>query len=327
MTSTEENGPSSASRQLLRDARSVMRARREGGEHPHQRGMTLLAAGRADDAVTAFLAAIELMPDAPWSRLGLGDARWLQGDAAGATAAYRDALARTPTGAGALLGTLGAAFERVGDLETAVTAYRRALDADPAQRAHRVGLARSLAELARRHLDEAAAVLGAADLSADELAVTEAVLELAPRAPGLLRRHALALAESGSSDRAIGLLHLALAHDPDDVAAVAAVARLLPASASSPVTRRVLVDLADDLVARGRATLDVLVARARLLDEDGGAPESVAAWEAVVDAAPDDARWHKELGDRLAACGRLEEAGTAYDRAIARGFDPGFAGP
>lgn len=52
--------------------------------------------GRAQAAERAYAAATERWPQAAAAWLGLGNARYAQGDAAGAEAAYRDLLARRP---------------------------------------------------------------------------------------------------------------------------------------------------------------------------------------------------------------------------------------
>ncbi len=93
-------------------------------------GNALVEAGRTDEALGAYRAALRLRPDHAPARYNLGNALLAIGDAAAAEAAFRAALAIAPDHAGCH-NNLGNALRQLGRPAEAATAYRAALALRP----------------------------------------------------------------------------------------------------------------------------------------------------------------------------------------------------
>jgi tetratricopeptide (TPR) repeat protein len=310
-------------RALVRNARALVRA--DGTDHPHRRGMEQAARGDHLGAVASFREAIAAVPDAPWSYVALADVLAESGELADAADAYRAALTRSPENAVALRESIAAGLARVGEAELAVTTFRAVLAAEPQRATAATGLAKALLAHAAELRAEAARLLAETDDLGDDEHLLEAAVEVAPRVPALYRRLAESLAGRGDLARAIAVIQIGLAHDPDDPESLAVFAELLAGDDTSGEglsddERERLLAIVERAVAAQPDDRALLVRRARLLARFGSPGDAVEAWRAVVAAEPTEAEWHRQLGDRLAETGDFEAAGVAYDRAVALGY-------
>ena len=308
---------------LLRNARAVIR--KGAQDHPHRRGMEQAAQGSYEAAIASFREAIASTPDAPWSYLALAQVLVETGEPAEAADTFRRALERTPAPAVALQESIAAGLGGLGDLDAAIAAYRAVLVEEPGRSTATVGLARALLGRAEQMQGEAARLLvDAHELDLDPRLI-EAAIDAAPRVPGLYPRLARSLAARGDRTRAITVIQVGLAHDPEDPDALALLAEILADDDGAGETlpddeRERLIDLLEQA---GDANPDdgaLLVQKARLIGSQGAPARAVEAWRAVVAREPDVAEWHRELGDQLARAGDFEGAGAAYDRAVALGY-------
>jgi hypothetical protein len=222
----------------------------------------------------------------------------------------------------ALRESIATGLSAVGELGTAIPVFRDVLAGEPGRSVAAVGLARALLQRADELRSEAAHVLvGVEDLELDE-ALLQSAIDAAPRVPGLYRRLAEVLLDRA---RAIAVLQVGLAHEPDEPGALGLLAVAIADESEIDAPLRdepeQLVELVERALTADPGNGDLLVRRARLLSRVGATPEAIEAWRAVVAHQPDDAVWQRELGDRLAEAGDFEGAGVAYDRAVALGFD------
>jgi len=96
----------------------------------NNKGASLRALGRHDEAVTCLKKALEVQPDYAPAHYNLGFALYNKGDLEGAIAEYRTALRFQPD-LGPAHNSLGAALDVKGDLDGAIAEYRRALRLRP----------------------------------------------------------------------------------------------------------------------------------------------------------------------------------------------------
>lgn len=161
-------------------------------------------AGRADDAVAAYRAALEVTPQAAPLLLNLGLAQAARGDLTSAVTSYRQSLAADPR---VPLGevNLALALEQGGDANGALAAYERAIAAEPTA--------------ALPYLN-----IGTLLLRSQRAAEARPWLEKAlARDPGLATGHfqlALVFVQSGELDRAERSVRRSLALDPANGEAV-----------------------------------------------------------------------------------------------------------
>ncbi len=313
------NDPSS----LVRNARAVIR--KGAQDHPHRRGMEQAAQGSYEAAIASFREAIAATPDAPWSYVALAQVLVETGAPAEAADAFRRALERTPAAAVALQESIAAGLGGLGDLDTAIAAYRAVLVEEPGRVTATVGLARALLGRAEQMQGEAARLLVDADDPGLDQRLIEAAIDAAPRVPGLYRRLAGSLAARGDRTRAITVIQVGLAHDPEDPDALALLAEIVAADdggadALLDGEREHLLELVEQAAAAHPDDVALLVRRAQLVAGQGPPARAVDAWRAVVACEPEVAEWHRELGDHLAGAGDFEGAGAAYDRAVALGY-------
>jgi tetratricopeptide (TPR) repeat protein len=323
---TQSDMPAAANgadvRALLRNARTLVRS---GANNPHKRGVDLVARGDREGAMAAFREAIAATPDAPWSYLALADLLVDLGSVAEAADAYRSALARTPANAVALRESIGRGLGLVGDPHEAAAVYQQVLDQEPGRATATVGLAQALLAQAEALRTRAARMLADVDDLGEDERLLDVALDVAPHAPAVYRRLAQTLARRGERSRAIAVIQVGLAQRLDDPAALEVLADLLAADDATTGSlpdglRTRLLDLVEHGVDEHPDDVALLERRARLVTRYGSHGEGVLAWRAVVDAAPEVAEWHRQLGDRLAAVGDFEQAGVAYDRAVALGY-------
>jgi tetratricopeptide (TPR) repeat protein len=121
-------------------------------------GDLFLAAPRRlfDQAVEAYAKAIELRPFYADAHVGLGDAKAAKGDVDGAIAAYQKALVYNPINPRVHLSLGKIYYSEKGLYYEAVTAYKKAIDIDPASVDARMGLGEVYEEkgLYREAIDE-----------------------------------------------------------------------------------------------------------------------------------------------------------------------------
>lgn len=122
-------------------------------------GDVLQRAGRFDEAIAAFAAALELDPDSATAHYDLGVTYDRLGRGEEAVAAYERSLELQPEGlqAAQALNNLGAMAQDAGDLERAGTLFERAVDTAPRHLESLYNLAQIRAS--RGELDEAIALL------------------------------------------------------------------------------------------------------------------------------------------------------------------------
>lgn len=174
-------------------------------------------AGRPDEAIAAYRAALEVTPNAAPLLLNLGLAFAAKGDMANAVSSYRQSLQADPR---VPLGevNLAIALEQGGDPDGARAAYERAIAADPTA--------------ALPYLN-----IGTMLLRAQRAAEARPWLEKAlARDPGLATGHfqlALVFVQSGELDRAERSVRRALALDPANGEAVKLLEALREARAGS----------------------------------------------------------------------------------------------
>ena len=323
-------------RALLRNARVLVNARKSNTEHPHRLGTELAHRGDFEGAVDAFQRAIEETPDAPWSHLGMGEALVQLGRLTEARTAYLQAIRFTPTTALALRNSVGAGLMKVGDLSAAADVFRDILVREPGRASTKVALARVLLQQGFDAQIQAATLLASLERVEDRTVIITA-LNAGARQPGVFRLMAKSFAERNEHERAINMCHLALAHDSSDRRALLLLADEVCAMARSldnylepepdrdhPFALQVRhsFDLLDPAADANPDDAELMLARARLADTlPDGQRTAATCWSAVTRVAPNTALWHREFGDRLAVIGDFDEAGQAYDRAVALGYE------
>ena len=102
--------------------------------------------GRLEEAIDAYGAAGAAEASDPVALVNRGDALVRAGRVRDATRCYVDALARSPAEPWAVINNLGVAYERSGELENAVLAYREAARLAPRYARPRENLRRIYAE-------------------------------------------------------------------------------------------------------------------------------------------------------------------------------------
>jgi predicted TPR repeat methyltransferase len=122
----------------------------DGGnaQYPFVRGLCLMGAGRAQEAVDAYRAALDLRPDFFEAWANLGNVLESLGRHPEAEQCYARALLLRPADALVLNG-YGMCLRARGDLEQAAEAFRRAVAASPAHPVLRNNLGNTLAKLRR----------------------------------------------------------------------------------------------------------------------------------------------------------------------------------
>jgi tetratricopeptide (TPR) repeat protein len=155
-------------------------------------------------AVRDYQKILSRRPDLLAAQIGLAYAR-LRGDqVAAATAAFEAILAEHPHDVTALVGAGSTAF-RQGDLDEALTLYRRALETDPDDPIVRTRAGSLKLQVTERHMTAAEVARGAGD---EETAVREyqAALDVAPELAGMRLALAELLLAQGEGTRAVAAL-------------------------------------------------------------------------------------------------------------------------
>ncbi|MEA2600314.1 MAG: hypothetical protein QOF89_1306 [Acidobacteriota bacterium] len=276
---------------------------------PYLLGAAQQAAGRLDEAVTAFGQALGLAPDSTAGYVHLGEIRLLQGRLDEAEAALRKAL--VPATAAASHSLLGQVALARRDFRAAAEHLEAALAAVPeASRLH-VPLAMAYRGLGdRARAEEQLGKAGAVGLRApDPLLDGVAALRVGERVAMMRGRVA---AQAGRYQDAIQEFRRALAARPESVEARVNLGSVLALTgdrtgAMDSLREALRLDPAN---ATAHFNLGSLLA-------DGGSPEEARPHlEAAVAARPEDAEARRLLAKILRDAGRLPAALEHYRRAV-----------
>ncbi len=282
--------------EAVRLYRAALAAAPDQADAHNNLGLALQQQGDAEEAATHFEAALERQPFWPTPYLNLGQLLRDRGREHEALAAYREG-ARLCPGSAALRDALGQLLLRLGQPDEALLECQEAVRLGPAQPAALVNLGNALAALGRR--DEAAACYLQAVQLAPEMAL--------PRA-----RLGRMLQEQGRLDEALAFLQEAV--------------RLAPAE---PTFRcdlaGVLYELErpDEAVAAFREALrlrpaypEALNSLGYVLQDQGEMREALAAYDAAVAARPDYADAFLNRGLLLSEMGELAQAVASFREAL-----------
>jgi tetratricopeptide (TPR) repeat protein len=196
---------------VVRKHEALSVARPDGPAAPYFRACHLLAAGRADDAVTAFTLAARSAPDSCAVLRGIVLGHLARGVPSDAVGACRERFARgDPSGTSELL--LGASLEAAGDVAGAEAALREAVRRDPGE-----------AEAADRLAD----LLVRTGRAAAALEVAQTGLAASPDSTVLRLRVGLAQAATGDRAAAETTLRALVRDDPACPAAHVHLGRVL----------------------------------------------------------------------------------------------------
>jgi len=161
-------------------------------------GVALFKQGKLDEAIAAFLQAIQLDPKYVAAYNNLGNALKEQGKLEDAIAAYRQVIQLDPKLA-AGYSNLGIALKEQGKLEEAIIAYRQAIELDPKYVAAYNNLGVVLSDQGK--LEEA-------------IAAFRQAIELDPKYANAYNNLGIALKEQGKIEEAIAAYRQAIQLDP-----------------------------------------------------------------------------------------------------------------
>ena len=229
----------------------------------HQRGLELLRGNQAALAIVELEQAVRLEP---------------------ANAEY--------------LNHLGSARKATGDLEGAMTSYRRALELAPEHKPARYNLGLVLLDLGR--LDEAEAHF-------------RRIHEADPRDAGVRFQLALLLGARAQFAESVQMFRSALELTPDDPYLwyhLGIAYRDLPGQVAASI------ECLGKSIALKPDFSDAHLLLGDILQEAGRLDEAMEHYRSAIRLAPDNARAHGNLGDALLRQHRLAEAMEAYSRAI-----------
>jgi predicted O-linked N-acetylglucosamine transferase (SPINDLY family) len=264
-------------------------------------GLLELQEGRAQEALSALSAAVDLAPGSGLFQFGRGQAlsalaRWPD-----AVQAYERALEAEPALVDAWA-QLGIARQRSGQLTSAIAAYRRALSLDPGS----PGVHGNLG-----------AALGEAGELTEAIRLLERARALEPDVIAHAVNLGLALDRSGRHAEAAVLLEQVSRSAPDSVEAAFNLAQALRA-----------LDRTDEAVAAYQRAIalrpgfsQALTNLGNLHRERGELVQARAAYEAALRASGDDLVALNNLAVLLRSFGQLEEAQALLERALAPSRD------
>lgn len=270
--------------------------------------------------------ALVIDPDNYEARLALADARRIQGDAAGAEAAYQRALAVRANGSEAQhgIGLLHLAF---GKYDEARTAFRKAVELDRDDPDTQLELGRleagnkglALVESAltnRPGWPEARLAVGIARLGTGAAASAEealrAFLKQRPDHAVGTAQLGIALLALGKHDEALGVLQHALELQPNDYDTTIAIAELYERTGRN-----------EEAIAQYRKAADIkqggagaLIAAARLGVKLARYLLAIALLDKALERAPRSGAALTLYGDALAGRGDKQAARAYYERAL-----------
>ncbi len=266
-------------------------------------GLALFRAGRTDEAVAQYQAALAIEPNYPGVHSNLGNALHREGRVAEAIAHYRRAIELEPSYPAAHYNLAGA-LEGAGRTEEAIGEYRET-----------VRLAPGFGE-GHDALGDALMVVGRHDEAAEEFRAAVGIDAADARAHAGL---GAALAGGGSVDDAIANYTEAIRRDPNQVEARDALGLLLCGAGRGPEG---ILQFEEALRAKpgfAKAHFDL----ANALVQAGRIPEAVMHLESALRADPNLAEASNNLGIILCRSGRVDE-GIARIRDAIRA-EPGLA--
>lgn len=253
---------------------------------------------RVDAAVADAREAVKHDPSLAATHKVLGDALQAAGDVGGAASAYKEVLRLTPRETGAQITLAGLELRR-GAYGGAAQLAEAALSRAPGSLQARLVLARSL--LAAGDLDRA-------------VPVTQSLVEAFPQVAAVQVQAGLVAMATKDAGEARRALERAASLDPQNLEAVAGLARLdLRDGRTDGARARVLAQ-----VAKSPAHAPSLLVAAGVLREAGLADEAESLLRRAIDAAPDNVTARVQLGQTLLAQKRPAEALQQYEAVLAR---------
>jgi tetratricopeptide (TPR) repeat protein len=238
------------------------------------RASQALGARQWADAATNLRKAIELSPDNAFSRLNLGTALYMQGDADGALEQYREAVRLSPTLARAHF-AIGVLMESRGQDGEAIKAFSAAIASDAGYVEPRFSLANALRRGGRAQ---------------ESLAQYAEVLRLDPAVSQASFGYAMALVRLGRYPEAKARLEAAMKTFPDQPGFPHALARVLAAAPDDRVRdgRRAL-SIMNELL-KSQQTLPMAETMAMALAESGRFDEAVKWQQDAIQSAGESKR-------------------------------------
>lgn len=226
------------------------------------RASQALGAKQWAEAATNLKKAIELSPGNAFSRLNLGTALYMQGDADGALEQYREAVRLSPGLARAHF-AMGVLLESRGQDAEAITAFNSAIASDPAYVEPRFSLANALRRDGRVQ---------------ESLSQYTEVLRLDPAVSQASFGYAMGLVRLGRYQEARSRLESAMKTFPDQPGFAHALARVLAAAPDDRVRDGArAVSLMNELL-KSQQTLPMAETMAMALAESGRF-EDAARWQ------------------------------------------------
>ncbi len=263
-------------------------------------GAMLFDAGRLDEAVNEFRAAIDLAPPyaEAWHNLGRAHGKLRRFDEA--IASLRRAVELDPAKA-TFLASLGDALAETGRSDEALAVYRQALGLAPHAAIHSFNLANALMQTGR--LAESGPLFARAR-------------ELDPRDPEILGAQAVWFRRSGRAAEAVAFLQEALRRQPDSVRLHSHLGvSLLAAGRAAEGIRELEVALPlDPKLPQTRYNLGLAYA------QSGRPDDAIVHFEALLKLSPPTAELCDNLGSLYAQVGRYADASEAFQKAL--GLDP-----
>lgn len=303
---------------LLRQMREIVRTRQKtDSDHPHQEGIKLLGQQKFQQAAEKFREAVKLNADFSFSHHYLGTALYESGNIDEARTAFLEAAELNSHYAATFL-CLGKIESEKGNLPNAENYYRKSLELRPDFVEGMFGLAAVLTEKRQSETGELLELLEKiiqADNANDE--ILSQLINLHPVETAFYINLANDLLSGGQTSKALFLYRLATLADPELPIAKLKLADILhnlgkiESSAEYLKTASVLPD----------QTAESFRLLGDLFVKQKSYTQAVAAYRQVLKSDPDDAEIYKKIGDALAHQNQLEDAHTAYSKAVEFGYE------
>ncbi len=255
---------------LLREVSSLL----QNADAYEARASQALGARQWAEAATHLRKAIELSPGNAFSRLNLGTALYMQGDADGALEQYREAVRLSPTLARAHF-AIGVLMESRGEDGEAIKAFNAAIASDASYVEPRFSLANALRRAGRAQ---------------ESLAQYAEVLRLDPSVSQASFGFAMALVRLGRYQEAKSRLEAAMKTFPDQPGFPHALARLLAAAPDDRVRDGArAISLMNELL-KSQQTLPMAETMAMAFAESGRFDDAVTWQEGAIRSATEGRR-------------------------------------
>jgi len=262
-----------------------------------QLGSLLATQGRTAEAVLSYRSAVASDPQAKDARYRLAQLLEDNGDPVGARTQY-EWLARNETGTTRALLTQGNIALQDGDVETAIDAYRRAVDVEQGRRGE------PWLKLGR--------ALGRADRHDEALEAYHAFSERFPDDPRGALGTGRALFALGRLDEALGQVDDAVRRDPDSVEAWFLRGRLLGRLDRTAEAHAAYGEVLKLRPSYRRALLNLAV----LERQSGNAARAIELYRKILDEHPSYTPALFNLALTLTKTGRDDEAAEIYSRVL-----------